>query len=273
MYVYIYIYAYICIYIYIYIYKVRLKGFGFRISGFWGVGFRVYAYLLHRLAPRRRLLRGCYLTQCIHWLILESQIPHKTVNLTFWLGIVSNELTILWGRWLSKTHYILWDEIWGAVSYLRLKSFMFQLSGFRGWGCWVEGLRIPFMSTGALAPRFSRWVQVEGFGWGFRMCLFEGFRVSGFVDCWICFIKWCEIHLVRQVNAPVNISLVHGSCQLSLLQLTFALLNFSSFGSWVIDTGLFGSTVFFKGEEWPAEDVKESSTQSRISPSVQRILK
>ena len=53
-----------------------------------------------------------HLTECIYQLVLESQLPHKTVNLTFQLVIVNNKLTILWGSWLSKTidGYILWDK-------------------------------------------------------------------------------------------------------------------------------------------------------------------
>ena len=45
-----------------------------------------------------------YLTQCIDWWVLESQLPHKNVNLISWLGIVNNRLTILLGSWLSKTN-------------------------------------------------------------------------------------------------------------------------------------------------------------------------
>ena len=30
-------------------------------------------------------------------LVLESQLPHKTVNLFFWFATVHNKLTILWG--------------------------------------------------------------------------------------------------------------------------------------------------------------------------------
>ena len=35
-----------------------------------------------------------HLTQCIHWLVLESQLPIKTVNLIFQLVIVSTKLMI-----------------------------------------------------------------------------------------------------------------------------------------------------------------------------------
>ena len=38
-----------------------------------------------------------YLTECIYQLVLESQLPHKTVNLIFSSVIVNNKLTILWG--------------------------------------------------------------------------------------------------------------------------------------------------------------------------------
>ena len=39
---------------------------------------------------------GFYLTHRIYLLVLESQLPHKSVNLMFYLGIVNNKLTILW---------------------------------------------------------------------------------------------------------------------------------------------------------------------------------
>ena len=41
-------------------------------------------------------LEDC-LTQCIHLLVLESQLPHKTVNSIFPLAIVNNKVTIFWG--------------------------------------------------------------------------------------------------------------------------------------------------------------------------------
>ena len=45
-----------------------------------------------------------YLTQCVDWMVLESQTPHKTVDLLFKsvIHVVSNNLTILWEGWLSK---------------------------------------------------------------------------------------------------------------------------------------------------------------------------
>jgi hypothetical protein len=45
-----------------------------------------------------------YLTRCVHQLVLESQLTHKTVNLIFQLVIVNNKLTILRGSWLSTTN-------------------------------------------------------------------------------------------------------------------------------------------------------------------------
>ena len=36
-----------------------------------------------------------YLAQCIHELVLKSQLPHKTVNLIFHLVIVNNKFTAL----------------------------------------------------------------------------------------------------------------------------------------------------------------------------------
>jgi hypothetical protein len=42
-------------------------------------------------------IRRFYLTQCIYELVLDSQLPHKTVKLIFQLVKVNNKLTILWG--------------------------------------------------------------------------------------------------------------------------------------------------------------------------------
>ena len=45
------------------------------------------------------LLAGSrYLTACIYQLILESQISHRIVNLSFEFVIVDSKLTIVWGR-------------------------------------------------------------------------------------------------------------------------------------------------------------------------------
>ena len=38
-----------------------------------------------------------YLTECIYWLALESQPPHKIVNLLFTITGENVKLTILWG--------------------------------------------------------------------------------------------------------------------------------------------------------------------------------
>ena len=40
---------------------------------------------------------GADLIQRIHQLVLESQLPHKSVNITFQLVIADNKLTISWG--------------------------------------------------------------------------------------------------------------------------------------------------------------------------------
>ena len=40
---------------------------------------------------------GSYLTRCIYQLSLESQLPHKIVNLISNPAIVNDELTVLWG--------------------------------------------------------------------------------------------------------------------------------------------------------------------------------
>ena len=41
--------------------------------------------------------RDAPFTHCAYQFVLESQLPHKTVNLIFWLVIVTNTLTVLWG--------------------------------------------------------------------------------------------------------------------------------------------------------------------------------
>ena len=43
-----------------------------------------------------------YLTDCIYELVLESQLPHKIVNIMFTITNQNTELTVLWGSWLSK---------------------------------------------------------------------------------------------------------------------------------------------------------------------------
>ena len=51
------------------------------------------------LAP----LSEFHLTQCINLMALESQLPHKIVNLSFQSPNWNNNFTILRGRWPSKT--------------------------------------------------------------------------------------------------------------------------------------------------------------------------
>ena len=43
-----------------------------------------------------------YLTDCIYELVLESQLPHRIVNLLFTITNQNIQLTILWGSWLSR---------------------------------------------------------------------------------------------------------------------------------------------------------------------------
>ena len=44
-----------------------------------------------------------YLTQCIDFFFIESQLPHKGVNLLFQLVVVKIELPILEESWQSQT--------------------------------------------------------------------------------------------------------------------------------------------------------------------------
>ena len=41
---------------------------------------------------------GIYFTQCVNEMVLELQLPHKTVNFMCLLSIVNNKSTILWGE-------------------------------------------------------------------------------------------------------------------------------------------------------------------------------
>ena len=43
-----------------------------------------------------RLVR-MYLTECIYQLVLESQLPHKIVNMLFTITYQMIKLTVLWG--------------------------------------------------------------------------------------------------------------------------------------------------------------------------------
>ena len=66
--------------------------------------------------PARGGQGGFYLTLCIHWLVLESQLSYKTVNLMFQLVIVKNKLTIF-------TDYLVVEPKTKEVCY-PLKSFV-----------------------------------------------------------------------------------------------------------------------------------------------------
>ena len=45
-------------------------------------------------------------------MILESQIPHKTVKLLSTITNQNNKLTILWGSWLKPFDwYVVWDKL------------------------------------------------------------------------------------------------------------------------------------------------------------------
>ena len=48
------------------------------------------------------MAQQCFLTQCINQMVLESQLPHKIMNLLFHLIIVLHKLMILWGIRVSK---------------------------------------------------------------------------------------------------------------------------------------------------------------------------
>ena len=46
--------------------------------------------------------RAADLTQCVHQMVLVSQLPHKSVNLFFVLVIAKDKLTNFWGSWLLQ---------------------------------------------------------------------------------------------------------------------------------------------------------------------------
>ena len=50
-----------------------------------------------------RAFRLAHLTEFINEMIIDSQLPHKIVNLLFIITYWNNKLTVLWGSWLSKT--------------------------------------------------------------------------------------------------------------------------------------------------------------------------
>jgi len=43
--------------------------------------------------------------ECIHQLVLESQLPHEIVNLLFTIPNHNIKLTVLWGSWFSTTDW------------------------------------------------------------------------------------------------------------------------------------------------------------------------
>ena len=50
-----------------------------------------------RCARAMRLPYQSHLTECIYQLVLESQLPHKIVNLLFTITSCNIKLTVLWG--------------------------------------------------------------------------------------------------------------------------------------------------------------------------------
>ena len=46
-----------------------------------------------------------YLTWCIYYWVLGSQLHHQTVNSIFELVIANNKLTIVWRSWFSETDW------------------------------------------------------------------------------------------------------------------------------------------------------------------------
>ena len=60
----------------------------------WSVPSETPAEMLHLL---RGDLFGVDLTECIHLVVLESQLPHKIANLLFSITNQNIELTVLWG--------------------------------------------------------------------------------------------------------------------------------------------------------------------------------
>ena len=80
----------------------RVYGVGYRVSGL-GVKFRLgvsgpFATNPPEASPTHPdLSHHSCLTECIFLLVLESELPHKTVNLVFKSVIVKTKSTILWG--------------------------------------------------------------------------------------------------------------------------------------------------------------------------------
>ena len=81
-------------------------------------GFRrcfVQEYLAHKKLSSPSLVPNC-LTQSIQWLVLDSQLPHKSVYLRFQSVRVDNTLKNLWGSWLSETYQWVYSIQTSAAS-------------------------------------------------------------------------------------------------------------------------------------------------------------
>ena len=59
----------------------------------------MHARVLDRqiLARLQRTEKQLDLTECINQMVLESQLPHKIVNLLFIITNKNSKLTVLWG--------------------------------------------------------------------------------------------------------------------------------------------------------------------------------
>ena len=64
----------------------------------------VYSFIIFRSQLSSRRCSQLYLTQYIYLFVLESQLPHRIVNLIFRFIIGNIRLTILWDSWLSSTN-------------------------------------------------------------------------------------------------------------------------------------------------------------------------
>ena len=102
-------------------------------------------------APTKGLAWWVYLTEHVHLFVLESQLPHKTVNLLFIMNNQNIKSTILWGSWPLTliNEFILWDKKWICKSRFPHKSIQlfFILAKVRDtltnlWGIWLLEKRL-----------------------------------------------------------------------------------------------------------------------------------
>ena len=109
-------------------------------------------------------------------MVLESQLPHETVNLLFWLVIVNNKEMMLWGSWLCKTISWMYSVRWNLTPPLFGGMIPPLAAGFclhgrvpkHGWSqIWsplsLAGRILPLWASGRASEPPSLWWQDSSF--------------------------------------------------------------------------------------------------------------